>query len=100
LKSNRSAPKRTTGAAFAEIEKLRGARFGTPEGDRLDALTNRIVDYDEACFPLTNEEKVEEARLDAEAMADARAGRVVSHERVREWLMKLAKGIREPPPHA
>ena len=39
-----------------------------------------------------------EARLDAEAEADYAAGRVVSHERVREWLAKLAKGERVPPP--
>jgi predicted transcriptional regulator len=39
-----------------------------------------------------------EARLDAEAEADVAAGRVVPHERVREWLMRLAKGERVPPP--
>jgi len=39
-----------------------------------------------------------EARLDAEAEADYAAGRVVPHERVREWLAKLAKGERVPPP--
>jgi predicted transcriptional regulator len=41
-----------------------------------------------------------EARLDAEAEADVAAGRVVPHERVREWLTKLARGEREPPPEA
>jgi predicted transcriptional regulator len=41
-----------------------------------------------------------EARLDAEAEADYAAGRVVPHERVREWLMKLARGERVPPPEA
>jgi predicted transcriptional regulator len=46
----------------------------------------------------TDEER--EARLDAEAWADVAAGRVVPHERVREWLLKLEKGIREPPPRA
>ncbi len=40
----------------------------------------------------------EEARLDAEAEADVAAGRVIPHERVREWLAKLAKGERLPPP--
>lgn len=39
-----------------------------------------------------------EARLDAEAEADCAAGRLVPHERVREWLMKLAQGERLPPP--
>jgi predicted transcriptional regulator len=39
-----------------------------------------------------------EARLDAEAEADFAAGRVVPHERVREWLQRLAKGENVPPP--
>jgi hypothetical protein len=42
----------------------------------------------------------EEARLDAEAEAAYRAGRVVSHDIVREWLSKLARGERVPPPRA
>jgi predicted transcriptional regulator len=41
-----------------------------------------------------------EARLDAEAEADYASGRVISHERVREWLMKLAKGKKDPPSFA
>ena len=38
-----------------------------------------------------------EARLDAEAEADCAAGRTVPHERVREWLARLAKGEKVPP---
>jgi predicted transcriptional regulator len=41
-----------------------------------------------------------EARLDAEAEAAYAAGRYVEHSRVREWLMKLARGERTPPPRA
>ncbi len=41
-----------------------------------------------------------EARRDADAEADYAAGRVVPHERVRDWLAKLAKGERVPPPEA
>jgi predicted transcriptional regulator len=41
-----------------------------------------------------------EARLDAEAEADYAAGRFVPHERVREWLLKLARGEKVPPPEA
>lgn len=41
-----------------------------------------------------------EARLDAAAEADRAAGRVVPHKRVREWLAKLARGERVPPPEA
>ena len=50
-------------------------------------------------FDLEADEALE-ARLDAEAEADVAAGRVVPHERVREWLTKLAKGERVPPPRA
>jgi predicted transcriptional regulator len=39
-----------------------------------------------------------EARLDAEAEADYAAGRVISHERMAEWLTKLARGERTPRP--
>ncbi len=42
----------------------------------------------------------EEARLDAEAITAFRTGRVVPHEVVREWLSKLARGERVPPPRA
>ncbi|HXE55589.1 MAG TPA: hypothetical protein VN541_21375 [Tepidisphaeraceae bacterium] len=41
-----------------------------------------------------------EARADAAAEADVAAGRVVPHERVREWLERLAKGEKVPPPSA
>jgi hypothetical protein len=41
-----------------------------------------------------------EARLDADAEAAYRAGRVVPHGRVREWLTKLAKGERGQQPFA
>jgi len=40
----------------------------------------------------------EEARLDAIADAEIDAGKGVPHEVVREWLAKLAKGERVPPP--
>jgi predicted transcriptional regulator len=45
-------------------------------------------------------DEVEEARLDAIADAEIEAGKGVPHERVREWLAKLAKGERLPPPSA
>jgi predicted transcriptional regulator len=43
-------------------------------------------------------DEAEEARLDAEAEADFAAGRVIPHERVREWLRKLANGEKVSPP--
>ncbi|MGD0430702.1 MAG: hypothetical protein ABSA58_06375 [Acetobacteraceae bacterium] len=54
----------------------------------------------ESDFDFEPEDEALAARLDAEAEADVAAGRVVPHERVREWLTKLALGIREPPPRA
>lgn len=41
-----------------------------------------------------------EARVIAGARAELRAGKGVPHERVREWLIKLARGENEPPPRA
>ena len=39
-----------------------------------------------------------EARAIAEADAAVAAGKGVPHERVRDWLLKLAKGEVAPPP--
>jgi HTH-type transcriptional regulator/antitoxin HigA len=38
--------------ALAEVERLWGARSGTPEGDRLDALATLIDAYEEQHFPM------------------------------------------------
>ncbi len=39
-----------------------------------------------------------EARAIAEAEAELDAGKGIPHEKVREWLLKLAKGEITPPP--
>lgn len=57
-----------------------------------DTETKSVFDIDP--------DEATEVRLDAEAEAAYKAGRVVSHERVSEWLTKLAKGERAPPPRA
>ncbi len=41
-----------------------------------------------------------EAIADAEADAEIEAGFGIPHERVREWLLKLAAGEQVPPPVA
>ena len=41
-----------------------------------------------------------EARADAAAEADVKANRLVPHERVRQWLARLVKGEKVPPPSA
>jgi predicted transcriptional regulator len=45
-------------------------------------------------------DEANEARLDMIADAEIDAGKGVPHEKVREWLAKLAKGERAPPPTA
>jgi predicted transcriptional regulator len=50
-------------------------------------------------FDLPLDEAAETA-ADAAADAEIEAGKGVPHERVREWLLKLAKGERLPPAEA
>jgi len=39
-------------AALAEVERLWGAKLGTPEGDRLDVLATLIEVYEAAHYPM------------------------------------------------
>jgi predicted transcriptional regulator len=48
-------------------------------------------------FDLLSDE-TEEARLDAIAEAEIKAGFGVPHDRVREWLIARARGEKTPPP--
>ena len=45
-------------------------------------------------------EPAAEAAADAAADAEIEAGQGVAHARVRQWLLRLAKGERIPPPVA
>ena len=42
----------------------------------------------------------DEARRDALADAEIEAGKGVPHDKVRAWLLRLAKGEKAPPPAA
>ena len=46
-------------AALAEVERLWGAKSGTPRGDRLDVLATLIEAYEEKHFPMDPPEPVE-----------------------------------------
>src|SRR5216684_9266037 len=46
-------------AALAEVERLWGAKLGTPEGDRLDVLAILIDAYETARFPIDPPDPVE-----------------------------------------
>jgi HTH-type transcriptional regulator / antitoxin HigA len=39
-------------AALAEVERLWGAKSGTPRGDRLDVLATLIEAYEDKHFPM------------------------------------------------
>jgi predicted transcriptional regulator len=49
-------------------------------------------------FDVINEDA--EAKAIVQAEAEINAGKGVPHSRVREWLLKLAKGEVSPPPSA
>jgi HTH-type transcriptional regulator/antitoxin HigA len=45
--------------AFAEIERLWGAKSGTPEGDRLDVLATLVEAYEAEQYPIDPPDPVE-----------------------------------------
>ena len=51
--------KRDYDAALAEVERLWGAKLGTPEGDRLDVLATLIEVYESAHYPMDSPDPVE-----------------------------------------
>ena len=46
-------------AAFEEIERLWGARVGTPEGDRLDLLATLVDAYETEHYPMDPPDPIE-----------------------------------------
>jgi len=46
-------------AALAEVERLWGAKLGTPEGDRLDVLVTLIEVYEAAHYPMDPPDPIE-----------------------------------------
>jgi HTH-type transcriptional regulator/antitoxin HigA len=46
-------------AALKEVERLWGARSGTPEGDRLDVLATLIEAYEDKHFPMDPPDPIE-----------------------------------------
>jgi HTH-type transcriptional regulator/antitoxin HigA len=51
--------KRDHGAALKEIERLWGAKTGTPEGDRLDVLATLIDAYEAEHYPMDPPDPIE-----------------------------------------
>src|SRR6204780_3053473 len=46
-------------AALSEIERLWGAKVGTPEGDRLDVLATLVEAYEQKHFPIDPPDPIE-----------------------------------------
>jgi HTH-type transcriptional regulator/antitoxin HigA len=49
--------------ALREIERLWGAKEGTPDGDRLDVLTTLVEAYEEKHFPMDAPDPIEAIRF-------------------------------------
>lgn len=55
-------------AALAEVERLWGAKAGTPKGDRLDVLATLIDAYEATRFPLDRPDPIDAIKFRMEQM--------------------------------
>jgi HTH-type transcriptional regulator/antitoxin HigA len=55
-------------AALAEVNRLWGAKSGTPKGDRLDVLATLIDAYDAAQFPFDRPDPIDAIKFRMEQM--------------------------------
>ena len=63
-------------AALAEVERLWGAKLGTPGGDRLDVLATLIDAYEAARYPLDPPDPIEAIKFRMEQQGLTRRDRV------------------------
>jgi HTH-type transcriptional regulator/antitoxin HigA len=56
--------------ALAEVERLWGAKRGTPEGDRFDILVTLIEAYEDEHYPMGNSDPIEaiKARMEQQGL--------------------------------
>ncbi len=76
-------------AALREVERLWGAKEGTPEGDRLDVLTTLVEAYEEKHFPMDGPDPIAAIKFRLEQQGlDHRAlvGVIGSRSRVYEVM--------------
>lgn len=76
-------------ASLAEVERLWGARNGTPEGDRLDILATLIDAYESQHYPIDPPDPIEAIKFRMEQQGLTRkdlAGILGSRTRVAEVL--------------
>ena len=86
---------------FVDAVPLHRSRFSvSPVSATITTLRGSMAESDTKSVFDMEPDPALEARLDAKAEAEIDAGRGVPHERVREWLSKLGKGEKLPPPVA
>src|SRR5215204_6131741 len=76
-------------AALAEVERLWGAKSGTPKGDRLDVLATLIDAYENAHYPMDPPDPIEAIKFRMEQQSLTRKdleGIVGSRTRIAEIL--------------
>jgi HTH-type transcriptional regulator/antitoxin HigA len=76
-------------AALAEVERLWGAKSGTPKGDRLDVLATLIDAYENAHYPMDPPDPIEAIKFRMEQQSLTRKdleGIVGSRTRIAEVL--------------
>ena len=79
------------GAALREIERLWGAKEGTPDGDRLDILTTLVEAYEETHFPIDMPDPIEAIKFRLEQQGEdqkALVGVIGNRTRVYEVLRR------------
>jgi HTH-type transcriptional regulator / antitoxin HigA len=78
-------------AALAEVERLWGAKSGTPRGDRLDVLTTLIEAYEEQHVPIDPPDPVEaiKFRMEQQGLTRKDLGEIIgTRTRVAEVLAR------------
>ena len=78
-------------AALAEVERLWGAKSGTPRGDRLDVLATLIEAYEDKHFPMDPPDPVEaiKFRMEQQALTRKDLGEMIgTRTRVAEVLAR------------
>ena len=81
--------KRDYDTALGEVERLWGAKSGTPEGDRLDVLATLIDAYEAAHFPMDPPDPIDAIRFRMEQQGLSRKdleGLIGTRTRVAEVL--------------
>lgn len=78
-------------AALAEVERLWGAKSGTPRGDRLDVLVTLIEAYEDKHFPMDPPDPIEaiKFRMEQQALTRKDLGEMIgTRTRVAEVLAR------------